>query len=105
MHVHLEKDRQNVTQTRTVTYVTVQSLARRVQVVGRKFGGVEVQLHAFLTSASDEGKWSALHPGCFTPRETAHGTHWIGHGSGQKIIFSPPKPNYTKQLYHSIILQ
>jgi len=29
--------------------------------------GVEVQLRALLTSALDEGEWSASRPGCFTP--------------------------------------
>jgi len=28
-------------------------------------GGVEVSLHAFLTSALDGGEWSDLHPGHF----------------------------------------
>jgi hypothetical protein len=40
--------------------------------------GVEVQLHAFLTSALDGGEWSASRPGCFTPKERSPGTHWIG---------------------------
>jgi hypothetical protein len=31
-----------------------------------------------LTSALDRGEWSASHPGRFTPRERAPGTHWIG---------------------------
>jgi hypothetical protein len=31
-----------------------------------------------LTSALDGGEWSASHPGRFTPRERAPGTHWIG---------------------------
>jgi len=30
---------------------------------------VEVQLQAFLTSATDGGEWSASCPGRFTPRE------------------------------------
>jgi len=29
---------------------------------------VEIQLHAFLTSALDGGEWSSAHPGHFTPR-------------------------------------
>jgi hypothetical protein len=37
--------------------------------------GVEVQLHALLTSALDGGEWSASHSGCFTLRERAPGTH------------------------------
>jgi hypothetical protein len=27
---------------------------------------MEVELHAFLTTALDEGEWSASRPGCFT---------------------------------------
>jgi len=39
--------------------------------------GVEVQLHAFSTSALDGGEWSASFSSCFTPRESNSGTHWI----------------------------
>jgi hypothetical protein len=31
-----------------------------------------------LTSALDGGKWSVPLPGCFTARERASGTHWMG---------------------------
>jgi hypothetical protein len=31
-----------------------------------------------LTSALHGGEWSASRTGCFTPRERAPGTHWIG---------------------------
>jgi hypothetical protein len=31
-----------------------------------------------MTSALDGDEWSALRPGCFTPRERAPGTHGIG---------------------------
>jgi hypothetical protein len=31
-----------------------------------------------LTLALDRGEWSASHPSCFTPRERAPDTHWIG---------------------------
>jgi hypothetical protein len=37
----------------------------------KTYGGVEVELHAFLTSALDVGKWVASRPGRFTPGETA----------------------------------
>jgi hypothetical protein len=30
------------------------------------------------------GEWSASHPCCFTPRERAHGTHWIGCWAGPR---------------------
>jgi hypothetical protein len=44
----------------------------------KAYGGVEVYLHAFLTSALDGSEWSASRPGRFTPMERAPGTHWIG---------------------------
>jgi hypothetical protein len=37
----------------------------------KTYGGVDEQLHAFLTSTLDEGKLSASRPGRFTPRERA----------------------------------
>jgi hypothetical protein len=44
--------------------------------------GVEVLIHTFLTLALDGGEWSASRPSCFTPRERAPGTHWIGDWVG-----------------------
>jgi hypothetical protein len=46
--------------------------------------GVEVQLHAFLTSALDGGECSTSCLGRFTPRERALGTHWIGGWVGPR---------------------
>jgi hypothetical protein len=40
----------------------------------------------FLTSALDGGKWSALRPGRFTPRERAPGIHWIGGWVGPRAV-------------------
>jgi hypothetical protein len=31
------------------------------------FGGADVYIHVFLTSALVTGEWSASQPGCFTP--------------------------------------
>ena len=45
-------------------------------------GAEEVQLHTFLAPVLDEGKWSALHPGHFTPYGRACGTYWI-EGRGE----------------------
>jgi hypothetical protein len=47
---------------------------------------VEVELHAFLTSALDGGEWSTSRPGRRTPRETASGTHWIGGWVGPRAV-------------------
>jgi len=40
----------------------------------KTYGGVELQLHAFLNFALDGGEWSASRPGRFTPEEKAPGT-------------------------------
>jgi hypothetical protein len=45
----------------------------------RRVGEVEIQLHAFLTSALDGGKWLASRP-----EERAPGTHWIGGWVGPR---------------------
>jgi hypothetical protein len=44
----------------------------------KAYGGIDVQIHIFLTSALVGGEWSASRPGHFTPEETAPGTHSIG---------------------------
>ena len=35
----------------------------------KAYGGMEVELHSFLTVALDEVEWSASCLGCLTPRE------------------------------------
>jgi hypothetical protein len=40
-------------------------------------GGVDVQIHIFLTSALVGSKWSASHACCFIPKERSPGTYWI----------------------------
>jgi hypothetical protein len=52
----------------------------------KTYCGVEVQIHAFLTSALDGGEWSASQPGHFNRRERAHGTHWIGDWVGPRAV-------------------
>jgi hypothetical protein len=50
-----------------------ESLALSEHHTTKAYWGVEVQLHAFLTSALDGGEWSASRPGRFTPVERAPG--------------------------------
>jgi hypothetical protein len=52
----------------------------------KAYWGVDVQLHAFLTSTLDGGEWSASHPGRLTPRERAPGTQWIGGWVGPRAV-------------------
>jgi hypothetical protein len=44
----------------------------------KTYGGIDVYVQGFLTSALVEGKRSASRPYCFTPGERAPDTHWIG---------------------------
>jgi hypothetical protein len=52
----------------------------------KMYWGVEVQLHAFLSSVLYGGEWSASRPGRFTPRERAPCTHWIGGWVGSRAV-------------------
>jgi hypothetical protein len=45
----------------------------------KTYGGMAVQIHAFLTSALAGGEWSASRPGRFTP-----GTYWVGGWMGSR---------------------
>jgi hypothetical protein len=44
----------------------------------KAYGGVDVQIHIFLTSALAGGEWSASRPFRFIPGETASDSNWIG---------------------------
>jgi hypothetical protein len=52
----------------------------------KAYGGVDVQIHIFLTSALVGGEWSTSRPGSFTPGEEAPRTHciagWLGPRAG-----------------------
>jgi hypothetical protein len=50
----------------------------------KTYGGVNVEIHVFLTSALTGGEWSASRTGRFTPRENAPGTHSIGGWVGPR---------------------
>jgi hypothetical protein len=43
----------------------------------KAYGGVDVLIQIFLTSALVGGEWSASRSGHFIPCERAPGTHWI----------------------------
>jgi hypothetical protein len=45
----------------------------------KAYGGVDVQIHIFLISATAGGEWSASRPCRFIP-----GTHWIGGWVGPR---------------------
>jgi hypothetical protein len=51
----------------------------------KMYGGVEVQLHAFLTSPLDGGEWLTPRLGPFNPGVRAPGTHWIGGWVGPSV--------------------
>jgi hypothetical protein len=44
----------------------------------KAYGGVNVYIHIFLTSATAGGEWSASRACRFTPGKRAPVTHWIG---------------------------
>jgi hypothetical protein len=44
----------------------------------KAYGGVDVQIHIFFTSALVKGESSVSRPCNFYPRERATGIHWIG---------------------------
>jgi hypothetical protein len=48
------------------------------------YGGVDVQIHIFLTSLLAGGGCSASHSGRLTPGERALGKHWIGDWVGPR---------------------
>jgi hypothetical protein len=50
----------------------------------KAYGGVDVQIHVFLTSELVWGEWSASRPGRFTTHERASRTHWIGGWVGPR---------------------
>jgi hypothetical protein len=52
----------------------------------KAYWGSEGIVPHILTSALDEGEWSASHPRCFTPRESVPGTHWTGGWVGPSAI-------------------
>jgi hypothetical protein len=50
----------------------------------RAYGGVDIWIHIFLTSALVGGEWSASRPYRFIPGERGPGTQWIGGWVGPR---------------------
>jgi hypothetical protein len=65
----------------------------------KTYWGVEVQLHAFLTSVLDGGMWSASQPGCFTPGERTLGTHQIEGWMGPRASLAAVAKRKTPSPY------
>jgi hypothetical protein len=57
----------------------------------KTYGGVDVYIHVFLTSALAGGEWSASRLGRFTSAERAPGTHWIGDWVGPRASLDDVK--------------
>jgi hypothetical protein len=55
-----------------------------------------------LTSALDGSEWSASHPGHFTPRERAPGTHWLGGWVGPRAILDVVVKNKIPSLHQEL---
>jgi hypothetical protein len=47
----------------------------------KTYGGVDLEIHIFFTSALAGGEWSASRPGRFTPGIHCIGG-WMGHRTG-----------------------
>jgi hypothetical protein len=50
----------------------------------KAYGGMDVQIHVFLTSALVGGEWSVSRPGCFILEEIAPVIHWEGGWVGPR---------------------
>jgi hypothetical protein len=48
----------------------------------KAYGGMDVQIHVFLTLALVKGQWLTLRPKALSPKERTHDTHWIGGWMG-----------------------
>jgi hypothetical protein len=51
----------------------------------KAYGGVDVEIRVFLTSALVGDEWSVSLPGRFSSGDTAFGTHWIGGWVGPRF--------------------
>jgi hypothetical protein len=76
-----KKQLQNLYPSPNIYWMIIKSCpcAQRIKHYAMKaYGGMDVSINIFLTSALAGGEWSASRPGRFTPGDRAPGTHWIG---------------------------
>ena len=72
---------------------------------GMSHAGLEEEKHSSilsLTSALDVGGWLTPRPGCFTPREKRHGTHWAGHWMGFRVRKIAPAPGFDPRTVQAV---
>jgi hypothetical protein len=53
----------------------------------KAYGGVQVEIDIFLTSALVGGEWSASRPCHFTPGERVPDTRWLGGWVGPESVW------------------
>jgi hypothetical protein len=53
----------------------------------KAYGGMDVLIHVFFTSALVRGEWSASQPSRFTPGERVPGTYWTGSWVGPRTAW------------------
>jgi hypothetical protein len=51
----------------------------------KAYGGEDVYIHVFLTSALVGGEWSTSRPGRSIPGERVPGTHWTGEWVNPRV--------------------
>jgi hypothetical protein len=71
----------------------------------KAYGGMEVYLHAFLTSALDGGEWSASRPGRFIPKVRTPGTSWVGGCVGPRTGLDPVYGNGVETELQGAVLR
>jgi hypothetical protein len=68
----------------------------------KAYGGVDVQIHIFLTSTIVGGGWSPLCPDHFNPRGRAPGTYWIGGWLGPRAGLDDVDSNSDRSVVQTV---
>jgi hypothetical protein len=81
LQCHTQSD---ITTKLTCSVISLSALSKKLSLclikhyTVKTYGGVDVQIQVFVTSARVAGEWSASCLGHFTLMKRAPGTHWIG---------------------------